>query len=392
MPDHLFILIIFICWCLPLAAQEIQPPKGIEQKISVYDKEVDFSGWRGPHEDAANVDEIRIGLFFPKNPKDEINSSFIKSAELAIEEINNNGGYYGLPYRLIRRSSDDPWGAGSKEMIKLIYEDSVWAVIGSQNGAASHIAEQIVTKAFLPLISPISADPTLNYIRIPWIFRLPPDYQSQASLIVNKGIIERSIKRVGLISSTNHDGRTFSIEVQEALKELNQSPIFHFEIPDQELELSDILGRALAFQPDGFIIHLSAPEIVKFVSELQNIDSNIPVFLPWIPDLDIEALSENKKENLYFIDPFSKSKNPEWESFKQRYYKQYGSIPTEGAAFTYDAIYLLMHAIKKAGLNKSAIRDAIVNSDYLTPVTSKILWDNTGGNLIQPVFRNNIAQ
>ena len=110
------------------------------------------------------------------------------AADLAIQEINSSGGYKGLPYKLVKRWSQDPWGAGSKEMIKLIYEDSVWAVIGSQNGENSHIAEQIVTKSFLPLISPLSADPTLNYIGIPWIFRLTPDFKSQAKLIINDGI------------------------------------------------------------------------------------------------------------------------------------------------------------------------------------------------------------
>ncbi len=52
-----------------------------------------------------------------------------------------------------------------------------------------------------------------------------------------------------------------------------------------------------------------------------------------------------------------------------------------------DAIYLLARAIEKAGLNRAAIRDAIANTDYFSPVTGKIFWDNTGGRMIKSVLR-----
>ena len=389
---HLLILVIFICWPLPIASQEYDSSKSNQQAVTVFDKEVEFSGWRGDYGNASKINEIRIGLFLPMNSDDEINSSFQKAADLAIEEINNSRGQSSLPYRLIKRWSDDPWGAGSKEMIKLVYEDSVWAVIGSQNGETSHIAEQIVTKAFLPLISPLSGDPTLNYIRIPWIFRLPPDFQSQARVIVNDGIKTNELKRVGLISSTNHDGRIFADEMREEIKTLNQSLIFHFEISEKDLKITEIIKRAKSFQPDGLILHMESSEIIKLFFELSKDKIKIPIFLPWIPNLDTDLISEKNNEYIYFIDPFKKSQNSEWESFQHRYKNRYGSNPNAGAAFTYDSVYLLVHAIEKNGLNRAAIRDAIAKSDYLNPITGKILWDNTGGNQIKPVLRKSLAE
>jgi len=381
------LLCFVLFWISSLESQDIQPLSNNQKQISVFDNELEFTGWRGHHENIENLNEIRLGLFLPESASNNTEISINMGAELAIEEINKSGGYHGLPYRLIRRWTNDPWGAGSKEMIKLVYEDSVWAVVGSLNGDATHIAEQIVTKAFLPLISPLSADPTLNYIRIPWIFRLTPDYQSQAVLIVEQCVKKINIQRVGLISTTSHDGRIFSKEIKDALKEYNRSLVFNFEVTSKQLDIPQIIERALTFQAEGLILFLANHEIENIISELKDKSFSKPVIMPWIPDLDRELLTTYALENIFFIEPFSLSHNPGWDLFRQSYIQRFGGNPSTGAVFMYDAIYLLACAIEKAGLNRVAIREAIANTDYFSPVTGKIFWDNAGGRMIQPVLR-----
>jgi ABC-type branched-subunit amino acid transport system substrate-binding protein len=385
---NLLPLICFVYFGISsLYAQENQPLNNSQQQISVFDNKLEFTGWRGHHENTENLKEIRIGLFLPETASNNIDFSINKGADLAIEELNKSGGYQGLPYRLIRRRTNDPWGAGSKEMIKLVYEDSVWAVVGSLDGDATHIAEQIVTKAFLPLISPLSADPTLNYIRIPWIFRLTPDYQTQAALIVEQCAKKSDIQRIGLISTTSHDGRVFSKEIKDALKEYNQSLVFHFQVTSNQIDISQIIQRALTFQADGLILFLANHEIENIISELKDKNFRKPVIIPWIPDLNMALFTSIVHENIFLVEPFSFSKNPAWNMFRQNYMQRFGVNPSSGTVFVYDAIYLLAHAIEKAGLNRAAIRDAIAKTDYSSPVTGKIVWDNTGGRIIQPVLR-----
>ncbi|MCB0284441.1 MAG: ABC transporter substrate-binding protein [Calditrichaeota bacterium] len=383
--NRLLFLLLIVFWSKSLISQEYN--KSIyPHQPSVLDEPVEFSGESGSQKNTNDIDEIRIGFFFPSKPENTFNSTINNAADLAIEEINKKGGYHDLPYRLVKRWSNDPWGAGSKEMIKLVYEDSVWAVIGSINGEATHIAEQIATKAWLPLISPISADPTLNYIRIPWIFRLPPDYQVQAKIILNKAIEEKSLNKIGLISSISHDGRIFSEEIQDVFDKQNQSLAFHFQVSMQQPDLTDILQRALTFNPDGMILFLSAVELEDFISTLQKIDCHIPVFVPWIPGFLVDSLAQSKYTNFHFLQPFSSVNNPGWDSFQQRYQSRFQTKPSVASGLIYDAIYLLKHAIDKAGLNRPAIRNAITQIDYHSAVSSQISWDNAGGNMVKPVF------
>lgn len=47
-------------------------------------------------------------------------------------------------------------------------------MLGGIDGATTHLAEQVVAKAHLPLIDPASTDQTVNQANIPWMFSLAP--------------------------------------------------------------------------------------------------------------------------------------------------------------------------------------------------------------------------
>jgi hypothetical protein len=68
-------------------------------------------------------------------------------------------------------SSDAPWGKASAELVKLIYEDHALAILATDRNA-SHLAEQLGVKAFVPVMA-ISADRDLTAVNIPRVFRLP---------------------------------------------------------------------------------------------------------------------------------------------------------------------------------------------------------------------------
>ena len=72
----------------------------------------------------------------------------------------------------------------------MIYEDHALAVIAADRNA-SHLAEQLAVKAFLPVVA-ISADRTLTSVNIPWIFRLPADTPVRDALRLLVDAAERS--------------------------------------------------------------------------------------------------------------------------------------------------------------------------------------------------------
>jgi phosphoribosylcarboxyaminoimidazole (NCAIR) mutase len=58
-------------------------------------------------------------------------------------------------------------------LVNLLYDGNAVGIIAVGRNA-SHLAEQLSAKAFVPVIA-ISADSALTAVNLPWIFRLPVD-------------------------------------------------------------------------------------------------------------------------------------------------------------------------------------------------------------------------
>ncbi len=385
----LWILWLVFFWTVQIQSQTKTSAQTAHQRKppGVLDSPVNFSGWIGTSRSPDQLKEIRIGFFAPVDPDDLVGASMLNAAVLAVEEANAAGGFQGVPFRLVKRWAHKPWGAGSKEMIKLVYQDSVWAVIGSLNGSATHVAEQVVTKAWVPLLSPVSADPTLTYIRIPWMFRLPPDDQKQAEAIVHKGIQALSLNNIGLITSTDHDGRIFAKETLATMNDAQTPPVFHFQLPLPGIDFNDIVQRVLSFNPDGVIVRLPWGETLELLNHFQHSDFDVPVFIPWIPGLQEADLTNQYDGDIFFVQPFSGTGNPVYTAFAQIYRERYEASPTPGATYTYDAVNILIQSLQKSGLNRARLRDAIAGIGDFHGATGKISWDNGGGNVAEPVLR-----
>jgi ABC-type branched-subunit amino acid transport system substrate-binding protein len=354
--------------------------------LSVLDSPVAFTGPRGPPVDVREVAEVRIGFFAPSDPEHPVGGPAFRGARLAVEVVNRAGGFHGLPLRLVPRWTDDPWRAGAAEMIELVYKDSVWAVLGSVDGSATHVAEQVVTKAWLSLLSPISTDPTLTHIRIPWMFRLPPDDARQGEVIVRDGIMALSLEDVGLVTSTDHDGRTFAGEMATQMRIGGVTPAFHVEVSTSDVDLDRVVRQVLSFEPDGIVVRMPQHETLGLLDRLRGSGFRAPVLLPWVPGVLPGDLRKHYDGRVLSVQPFATGANRAHAAFARTYGERYGAPPTPSAAYAYDAMNLLVRALWQSGLNRSALRDAIAGSDGFEGVTGTISWDNAGGNAGQPML------
>jgi branched-chain amino acid transport system substrate-binding protein len=339
----------------------------------VLDKPVEFTGSRGATLAPTDLHEVRIGFFGPDS------GDASRGAGLAVEQRNAAGGFQGLPLRLVHRWSDDPWRGGAREMVRLVYDDGVWAVLGSVNGDATHIAEQVVTKARVPLLAPVSADPTLTYIRIPWIFRLPPDEAAQADVLVREGVLARSLVNVGVITSTDHDGRTFAREVRDRLQAWGLAPAFHLEVA-QNGDLAAVAARVRSFGAGAVIVRVPGSRVLDLAGRLRSEGVNVPLLVPWIPDLAPAALRSHYGGDVLVVRPFRDVDNPRYAAFDRAYRARYGSEPTPAAAYGYDAVNLLAGALEAGGLNRAALRDALAAATGFVGASGPFVWDNAGGN------------
>jgi len=146
-------------------------------------------------------DRVKIGLLIP-GPEA---LAAKHGAELAIREANQAGG--NLTYQLVVRSTDGPWGAGSKESVSMVFEDEVVAIMGSLDGRNAHLAEQVATKTRIVFLSSWATDMTLSKAFVPWYFRCIPNDHQQAVSLAQEIYHRRKLEKVATIATETYDSR-----------------------------------------------------------------------------------------------------------------------------------------------------------------------------------------
>lgn len=343
-----------------------------------------FNGPPGSVIDPSSLRSIPIGLFAPFNQGDPAAHDLYRGVSLAVEQANAGGGYRGVNFRLVRRWAADPWAAGSKEVIRLVYGDRVWAVIGFRDGA-SHIAQQIAAKAHVPVIAPVSSASSLTRAGVPWIFRLPPDDKIQARLLVKNGIVTRHFNRVGLVSATDHDSRAAAGEIKKELNQQKVPPLFHFKVSPNLPGLQAIVERIRGFRPGVLVLCFRAAAVPVLLKALQGNGIVCPVFMPWSPGVDIKELRAIYKGPLYMVEPFQPPDQAKtggiYKQFSRDFEKRFSVFPTYSAAYGYDAARLIILSIRSKGLNRPGIRRGLKELSGYEGASGPIIWDN-GNNAL----------
>ncbi len=378
---------LFLLLCVGLAGASAAPPAPDPPPPykRMMEDDLRFDGHKGAPASPDSLEEIRIGVFCPDESADPATRDLLHGARLAVELANRERK--APPFRLIRRWADQPWAAGSSEMIRLVYQDRAWAVIGHL-GAASHIAEQIAVKARFPVVTPLSTDPSLTHARVPWIFRLPPDDRTQARVLVERGILPRGLNRVGLVTSTDPDGRMGSDALLAEMVRGGVSPLFHLPIGVDTPDVRAAARRIRTFNPDGLILRLPRPELLSLLDALEDAGVRVPVFLPWIPGLAMEDLPARHDGEIVAIEPF----HPEpgyapWRRFTHAFTARYGHEPSFAATYAFDATNMILQAIGNRDLTRVDLRDRLAGMSGYPGAAGPVYWDTGGGAHSRPIIR-----
>jgi ABC-type branched-subunit amino acid transport system substrate-binding protein len=138
--------------------------------------------YAGPHRSDVPAGPLRVVLFGPHAA--EIAQSPEMQAELA------SAASKGRKWKLEPVASDQNWGVASTQLVHALMDEHSLAIVALDRDA-SHLAEQLALKAFVPVIA-LSSDKKLTSTNIPWIFRLPSETTPAAALRLLEAAAVRS--------------------------------------------------------------------------------------------------------------------------------------------------------------------------------------------------------
>lgn len=368
---------------LPTRSAAALPP-GSETRLPYLDARSSVAEYHGPgREDPPpeEVPEVRIGWFGPADPNHPTAGLMWLAATMAVDEANQAGGYRGVPFRLLSAWSENPWDTGITGIVRLVYEEGVWAVAGAPDGPAAHLVAQVVAKARLTFLSSVSTDPTTNLASVPWVFSCAPSDAVQAPVLAQALASCCREKSFALVSGTDHDSRVLSTELLAALAALRMFPTTHLELVPGAAGLENHMRILQSARPTAVAVVATPAESARFVVALRNDGLDMPVIGG--PALSRRAFVDGtgcRAEGVVFPLLWDSSSNAGGDGFAGRFRDRYGREADYTAAYTYDALQFLIAGIREAGLNRARIRDAVRELSPQVGVTGTIAWDPSGRN------------
>jgi branched-chain amino acid transport system substrate-binding protein len=370
-------LVWLLLMVLPLVAQVPQKP------YSDFSKE--GSGFYGPGRevpDPVGLKSVRIGVLGPA--KDVEGLQMCSGVRIALEEMNRNGGYKGIPYEMVFRPDDGPWGMAAKQVVDLAYEGNVWAIIGGLDGQRTHVAELVVSKAWVPVVTPTASDVSIDYANVPWVFRCAPADSDEAELLLDL-VQKRGHKHVVALTEAQRDGETGFRRLQEAAGRKNIQIDAHLQFPTSSPE-AVVPELAKIDSPDDLIIWGSSGPSINLLRAIRVAGIKTPVLGPaslvsadippdsaWIGELVVAAPYDLSQENA------------EAREFSARFKVLTGTDPTPVAFMSYDAARLVTKTVARAGLNRMRIRDELARMSY-DGLAGKTQFNSLRGNIRKPVI------
>lgn len=330
---------------------------------------------------------IKIGLLVDNN-----NSITARNgAEMAIEIENKKQGPNGLHFQLLIKSMEGPWGTGSKEVVNLVFNEKVWALLGSHDSRNAHLVEQVIAKTRVVFLSAWASDPTLSQAFVPWYFSCVPNDIQQANALIEEIYNKRIIKKIAVVSDNSDNSK---LPLQSLLKEIKiagKTQPMQLVYDNSNNNFKILLDKINDAGIQNIILLGQPSTSLSFIRQLRQQKINHSVFgalsLLGENDFDEHELVQYNNVNLVTSGNWLESKEL---SFQTEYQKKYAKMPGTVAAYAFDGMNLIIEAVKHAELDREKLQETMAKINY-DGVTGLIQFDQKG-NRVGPLKLINIHQ
>jgi branched-chain amino acid transport system substrate-binding protein len=346
-----------------------------------------------PDPDVKDLSEIRIGFVGPlyAHPDQAFGNRMLNGATLAVEDENATGGYGGKPFKLMVHNDSAVWGAASNEIVKMVYDEKVWAMFGSISGDTTHIALRVTLKAETPLVNSASTDPTIPETIIPWYFTDLQDDRLQGYTLARHIYTELGLKRIAILRVNDRYGRFGVIKFRDASRRLGHPAVIEQKFRPGDTDFRHQLRVIEDSRVDGIVLWTDIGPAAMILQQMQELGMKHRVFgshrtISGTVGDELVKLAGPAAEGFEAVFPYDPTRtDPRWLDFNARYEARFHEKADHFAALAYDAMQILLDAICRAGLNKGRIRDALTGVESHKGVTADMVFDPNSKN-ITPMF------
>ena len=289
-------------------------------------------------------------------------------AELAVKEINANGGINGkqIDYIVLDTKGD---ATESVMAYNKLVDDKVAAIIGDITSKPTVAVAEIAAQDNMPMITPTGTQVDITEAG-PNVFRVCFTNPYQGTVLATLAKERFGAQTAGILVNNSSD---YSDGIAKAFTEQAEKLGINITVKegyaDGDRDFRAQLTKIATVNPDVLLI----PEYYEQASLIAAQAREMGVKSIFVGSDGWDGISKTLDEtaykvieNSYFTNHFSmQDESPKIQNFIKAYKDTYKEDPSAFSALGYDAVYMVKEAIEKAGsTEKQAIVDALKDIEY----------------------------
>ncbi|MGA2183394.1 MAG: ABC transporter substrate-binding protein [Bryobacteraceae bacterium] len=241
-------------------------------------------------------------------------------------------------------------------LIAMVYSERMPVLIAGIDGPSAHLAEQVTTKVLIPMANPAAADRSIQTAGVPWMFSCVPGDHLQALVLSHS--IAATGKPFALLTAADHDSRSFAGHLSTAFAESGISPKFRVEFESGTGNVADLGRRVLDLGVHSLVLVAGPRDTAAVLKLVRGGGFTGPIDAgPAVRRAATLTATDGAAEGVFF--PLLVEDVAETASFRVAFRTRFGREPDWAAEHAWDTANIVVAAIRKAGINRARIRDAI---------------------------------
>lgn len=338
----------------------------------------------GKSDDSSDVIKIGANLELSGNVA-SYGSSIGDGVELAVEEINKNGGIDGKKIELVKVDNKSDTSEAAAAALKLVSQEKVSAMIAPATSGNVLATVDIANDNKVPSVT---ASGTNEKITIndkgelnDYLFRTCFIDPFQGVVAANFATEDLKVKNVAIYYDKSSDySKGLATAFKEQIKKNGGTVVAEETFLADDTDFKSTLTNLKSKKPDFIYIPAYYETVGPIVKQAREIGITAPLMGGdgWDSPTLVELAGKGALNNTYFSNAFS-SQDPDEkvQNFVKIYKEKFKEEPNGFNALGYDTVYFIAEAIKQSGsTDGKKIKDALESTKDFAGVTGTFSLDD----------------
>ncbi|MFA5524060.1 MAG: ABC transporter substrate-binding protein [Tissierellales bacterium] len=330
-------------------------------------------------------DEIKVGLNYAySGGAATYGQGLTEGIELAMEEINKNGGVLGKQLKTIKIDNKSEATESANAATKLATRDKVVAILGSDTSGSTKAAIPAAMQNNIPIISGSATDDDVTVdsngkVR-DYVFKTCFNDSFQGILMAEFAYKDLGLKNAVILADTTSDyAQGLSKNFKETFTALGGTVQVEEAYQAKETDFKAVLTRIKGKNPGVLFVPGYYEEVGLIVRQARELGLDMPILGgDGYESPKLQEIAGNTALNkVYYSSHYSPLEDSEIVlNFQKNFKEKYGKEPDAFNALGYDLAYFLVDALDRTGeVNSERLRDSLASTIDFTGVTGNISID-----------------